>query len=390
MAGFVWFNRITIQHRQRLTTAGPTLFLGLHRNGVLDAIPYLKAVPHAAYLVSVQLHRSLLGRAVFPGIAVARDKDRDRGMTSDNVAANERCVSHLTSGKQLFLMPEGTSGLGPRHLPFKPGAAHIAAAVIRSGVPLTVIPLAIHYERAWQWQSRVEVVAGEPVTYMPGDVGLSGDSFRHLAQQIAASLERTGINVESEGELRLIEMLAYLASRETGLSYSWCLKCLESGVPRAVRESAESLTALARQSGAWTHQEVPLVLTESAVLATAKWYVIASVVAVFVITNLPPLAAGRLAGKLLADDRNVVGFWSAAVGIPTAVIWSAAVVISLVSTGHDWLAGAYALLTLAGVRLFREFRERTVALYNTLRASELRAPYLELGRRLRKYLHDRL
>lgn len=390
MAGFLWFNRITIQHRDRLTAVRPTLFLGLHRNGVLDAISYLEAVPRAAYLVSVQLHESRLGRAVFPGIAVARDKDRDRGMTADNVAANERCVSHLISGGQLFMMPEGTSGLGPRHLPFKPGAAHIAAAVLRSGVPLTVIPLAIHYERAWEWQSRVEVVAGEPVTYRPGELSASADSFSRFAQDIAVSLERTGINVESEDELRLIEMLAYLANRQTGLSYSWCLKCLESGVPRAVRESAETLTVLARKTGAWTYQGVSLVHTGPKDFAIAMWSVIAPVIAVFLATNLPPLAAGRLAGRVLPDNRNVVGFWSAAVGIPAALIWSAVVVISLIATGHNWLAAAYAFVSVIGVRLFHEFRERTVALYNTLRAPELRAPYLELGRRLCKYLHDRL
>lgn len=43
-------------------------------DGVLDGIAYLEAVPNAAYLVSIQLHRSLLGRAMFPGIAVARAK----------------------------------------------------------------------------------------------------------------------------------------------------------------------------------------------------------------------------------------------------------------------------------------------------------------------------
>ena len=142
------------------------------------------AAPCAAYMVSAQLQRSWVGRKIFPGIGVARRKDRDRAIHADNHLATQRCVSHLAAGGHLFILPEGTSSLGPRHLPFRSGALVIALEALKRGLPLHVVPVAVNYECAWEWQSRVEVVIGEPMTLTLADA-VSTDE---LAARMTAAL----------------------------------------------------------------------------------------------------------------------------------------------------------------------------------------------------------
>src|SRR5512135_1263638 len=90
--GWLAFNRIRVIGAEKVPCAGPTLFVATHRNGALDAAPYAMAAPGAIPVVSAQLHRTPLGRLLFRGIAVARAKDKARGIDANNRAAMERCV----------------------------------------------------------------------------------------------------------------------------------------------------------------------------------------------------------------------------------------------------------------------------------------------------------
>ena len=104
----------------------PVLLVGLHRNGAVDGMLYKSVFPRAVFLISRQLVRGWFGRLLFTGIPVTRDKDEDEsGSRRDNSGALALAVDHLVAGGHLFVFPEGTSDLGPRHLPFKPGAARI-------------------------------------------------------------------------------------------------------------------------------------------------------------------------------------------------------------------------------------------------------------------------
>lgn len=378
---FLCFNRVTVRHAQRLPQGGPVIYLGLHRNGALDGVVYLRAAPRAAYMLSAQLHRSALGRLLLPGIAVARRKDRSRGIVADNDEALARSVDQLASGGELFIMPEGTSTLGPRHLPFRPGAANIALAAVRRGVTVTVVPLAIHYERAWEWQSRVEIDVGEPWRLTPADAA-GEEGAEALMARIAASLEQVGVNVASEEELRLIEMLAYAATLGTPHSYAACLRHFAAAVPAGLRSEAQNLQARAQQLGAMTHQGVPLVPIGSALPYLLAWLLLAPLQAAFVLCNAPPLLAGHYASRKLADDLNVVAFWRAAVGVPAGLLWGLAAMIVLLGLGHGGPALAYLTISLAGVRMHYRFRKLGVAVHNTLRARRLRAPLLAFHRTL--------
>jgi hypothetical protein len=372
------FNRITVHDRPEIPAGRPVLYLGLHRNGALDGIPYAKVTPNAAFLVSAQLHRSTLGRFFFPGIPVSRQKDRQRGIATDNRESVSRCVDHLATGGELFIMPEGTSSLGPRHLPFKPGAARIAKAVLERGVALTVVPLAVHYECAWEWQSRVEVVLGAALQLRPEEM----PTEESLHDRFSSALVEVGINVESEEKLRLIEMLAYGATLGTDLGYAECLKRFEHGIPPHVLADVASLQEAARRGVALMHQGVPLVPIRHTFAYLIVWLLMAPLMLLFAVGNLPVLLAGAWGSRVLPDDRNVVAFWRLAVALPATALWCPLMMVGL---GYTWGPAAilaYVTVSLAGVRMAYRFRKLSVAVFNSLFTKRLRQPLLAL--------HDKL
>src|SRR5271169_596273 len=117
----VYFARIRLINPERLPRAGPVLFLGTHRNGAVDGFIYRRLLREPVFMISTQLRQNWLGRLFFQGIAVTRTKDK--GDREANGAAMRQCLDILRKGGALFVFPEGTSSLGPRHLPFKSGAA---------------------------------------------------------------------------------------------------------------------------------------------------------------------------------------------------------------------------------------------------------------------------
>lgn len=167
----LYYHRIRILHPERLPTDGPVLYLGLHRNGAVDGFVYDSLLPRAVFMISSQLRRNPLGRLYFRGIEVTREKDLKGGVSNHNLAAVQSCARHIVEGGALFMMPEGSSDLGFRHLPFQKGAARILKATLAAGAAPVVVPLGIHYEAAREWQSDIEVVVGNPIqTALPEEL----------------------------------------------------------------------------------------------------------------------------------------------------------------------------------------------------------------------------
>ena len=166
--GFIrrlYYSRITLTGKDHVPNKGPRLVLCLHRNGAVDGFIYRGAVPRLKYLVRAKLSQGIIGKVFFSGVEVNRRSDG--GNRKDHEEMVETCVQHLQAGGPLAIFPEGTSKLGPSHLPFQSGAAHIALNFLETGDPLTVLPLGIHYESPYAFRSRVEVVIGEAIRLGP-------------------------------------------------------------------------------------------------------------------------------------------------------------------------------------------------------------------------------
>jgi 1-acyl-sn-glycerol-3-phosphate acyltransferase len=367
-----YFERVTLIHAERLPRTGPVLYLGLHRNGAVDGYVYDQVLRNPVFMISTQLRKNWFARLFFEGIAVNRTKDEgDRAL---NDAALRQCLEHLRAGGELFVFPEGTSSLGPRHLPFKSGAVWLLLDYLEGGEhpPLQVIPLGIHYECPQAFRSKVEVVAGPPIsTELPPEASRI-ERLKTMKRRIQAALEEVGINVPSEERQEMIGRFAYVATLGTTRSYFKSLKTMEKAVPEKIMEEWGGLEPALRGAKLWFHQGAPLFPAGSLVLYLAALLAAGPVVLAAIALNLPAFVAGWLAGKKYPDGRNVVLLWKILAGLPAFALWAGAVALTLLLLGKFlWLA-VYLAVTCAGVKLYYRFKKLAVAVHNALRQPALR------------------
>ena len=291
----IYFQRITVTHPDWRSDEGPVLYLGLHRNGAVDGFVYHSALSGPAFMISTQLRKNWLSRLFFDGIAVTRTKDE--GDHSVNAAALRQCLDHLHAGGKLCVFPEGTSSLGPRHLPFKGGAVWLLLDYLEAGgPPLRVVPVGIHYECAWAFRAKVEVVTGPPLSLeLPPDSSRT-ERLRIMKRRVQAALEAVGINVPSDQGQETVQCLAYVATLGTPRSYFASMKALERGVPEQITAQWRALEPDLRQAGPWLHQGVPLFPVGPMALYVLALVLIGPVVAAAILLNSPGLC--RRSGTL--------------------------------------------------------------------------------------------
>jgi 1-acyl-sn-glycerol-3-phosphate acyltransferase len=349
----IYYRHVTVVRLGSIPESGPVLCVGLHRNGAVDGMVYKTVVPNATFLVSVQLLRNPIARMFFTGIPVTRAKDV--GDRSENAASITRCVDHLRANGTLFLLPEGTSDLGPRHLPFHSGASRILASARAEGVHPTVIPFAIFYRCPEGFRSDVVVVIGPAFT-----------------DDITRALEDLGVNVETAAALNRIERAAALVSGDDLAAYYPALKRLE---PRAedpaLVECSARVDELSASGALATERGVPVFSTRSPAWSIAWLAFQVPIVAVASIANAGPLAAAWIAGRRFADARNTITLWRLLIGAPVTVLWILGIIIA--SVRWIWVGPVYVIITVAGLIVYPELLARWPRFKNAMASEAARA-----------------
>jgi 1-acyl-sn-glycerol-3-phosphate acyltransferase len=379
----LYYHRVSVINPQSLPDSGPILFVALHRNGAVDGYVYKSVIPRANFLISVQLRRSLLGRVFFSGVEVARSKDRaatDASRAGDDESALHACADYVKQGGALVIMPEGSSDLGHRHLPFHKGAARILAQLAAyPELPLRVVPLGIHYEQAWTWQSDVEVVVGEPIsTALPADT-TPAMQINLLHERIVSSLEVVAVQAESAEVFAERERIAYAATRGSKRSYFAALKALEHGMPVIESLSSKLEEEIAHAPGGsrlWHHQGVPLMPMGMVWAYPLLWAVLLPVLAMTLLLNAPPLWCAWWAGKRFSDGRNTIALWRLLVGFPCLLLWAAAMFVAAVWLHALPLWFGYVAISVLGLKSVRRVLKLTISLHNWAVAPALRKPLL--------------
>lgn len=382
---YVYFQRITVIHPERLPKAGPVLFLGLHRNGAVDGFVYYQTLNQPVFMISTQLRRNWFARLFFDGIAVTRTKDE--GERNQNQDAMRQCLGHLRNGGGLFVFPEGTSSLGPRHLPFKSGAVWLLLDYLESGgPPLQVVPIGIHYECPWAFRAKVEVAVGQPIsTELPGGASRM-ELLKMMKRRVQTALEDVGINVASDEYHEQIQRLAYAATLGTPRSYFKSLKLMEHAVPEEVTKEWQELALT--NAKLWFHQGVPLFPAGPVLLYALALALISPIVLVAIVLNLPAFAAGWYAGKKFPDDRNVISLWKILAGAPVFALWAAAITLTMLLLGKIWWWLACVAITWLGLKLYYRFKKLAVAVLNGFRYPELRPKMLAFHQTLLHSMPD--
>lgn len=366
----VFFDRVTVIHPENIPKSGPVLFLALHRNGAVDGFVHHTIIPESVFMVSTQLRKNWFGRVFFSGIEVTRDRDR-KCETADNSDAVDECAAHLRAGGKLFIFPEGTSSLGPRHLPFKSGAARLIDAMLESGGPMpAIVPVGIHYECGWAFRSQVEVVFGAAL-----NLDLAGTTRRRLVvikQRIHTALEAVGANFESDSIQQTAELLAYGRKLGNGKSFFSGLKKFEQCLPPAVSAAWQDLCPALNQRRLLRHQGFPLFLDRPPWLHGLAAAIFSVPVIAAAVLNAPPLALAACAGAKLADAPNVIALWRILIGVPALLFWWLALAVATGFAGKsEWfLCGI--ILSVLGLLLSRRALKVTIAFFNAVQFQPLR------------------
>jgi 1-acyl-sn-glycerol-3-phosphate acyltransferase len=379
--GRFYFRRLRVRGAEQLPLKGPVLWLGLHRNGAVDGFAYAAALHRPlVFMLSTQLRKKLLGRIFFGGIAVARNAEE--GDRAANRAALDRCVALLGAGGELFVFPEGTSSLGPRHLPFKAGGAQLALDCLeRTGGPLAVVPVGIHYDRAWAFRSDVEIVIGAPV-----DLALSADlaplaRLKEMKRRTTAALEAVGVNFPDETAQGEAEAIATFAARRLGRARWEVLQACERGAPAGVSAAWRELDAAATAWGTARYHGVPLLPVGW--VTPARLLALVLPVGAGLALNFPPWLGAWWAARKMPDDRNVISFWKILAGLPLLALWSALVTLGCIATGAWGALLGYLALSLAAWTGYDALKRSAVETRNGLwHARALRGPTQALLRAL--------
>jgi 1-acyl-sn-glycerol-3-phosphate acyltransferase len=373
-----YFTRIQLIGRERLPKAGPILYVGLHRNGAVDGFVYKSIFRRAVFLIAAQLQKNLFSRMFFTGIPVVRDKDT--GDREINAAAMERCRRLLADGGELFIFPEGTSSLGPQHLPFKSGAARIAAEAWQQSIPLKVVPIGITYDAPSTFRSSVEVIVGEAIGAECLGSLEGQDQVAQARKVVTRALEDVGVNVDSVdyfAELRLIARMAL-----PGRHYFHAMKLCEKGIPAELHRSWKSLRTAIEGSTLKRTEAANLFSSTSPWTSLVAGILLAPFVAAAAAVNFLPFAAAYWAGKKFPDAPNVITLWRILVGAPVFFLWFVLTLSALAAVGREAWFLLFFPLTIVGWLVYQPVRQSFVAAWNGLRFPELRGKYLEFQRLL--------
>lgn len=300
----------------------------LHRNGAVDGFVYRALWPQICYTLKANLRKSLLGRVFFDGLEIVHSNDGTDA--SENRAVIARCVQVLQQGAALGIFPEGTSKLGPAHLPFRSGAARIAQLYRSERDDLCVVPCGIHYERAWAFRSRVEIVIGPPIALK------ADDSLGAIRRKFTAALEQVGADFPDAATQQLAERVAYMATLGTDHSYAKVLQQCAAGLSGEIRQSAEIWEKLSAGRRLFLHQGVPLFPLRSVTLYAVAALVLSAVVLPGLVVQCVPMGVAVLAGRVMADDTNVIALWRVLTGVPVALLWNVLLACVLLWAGAWW------------------------------------------------------
>ncbi|WP_035615467.1 1-acyl-sn-glycerol-3-phosphate acyltransferase [Haloferula sp. BvORR071] len=319
----VWFDRVIVTGS--LPKEGPLLLVSCHRNGAVDGFLLHSVHPRLEFMIAGRLVRQWWLRVFFSGIPVERPQDGK----ADNSGSMAQCLQYLQHGGALCVFPEGTSSLGPHHLPFHSGAARLALAFEEATGRLPqIVPVGLHYEDPGHFRSRVEVTIGEPL-----EVSSEGRRLVALKNAINTGLLTVGTNFEDA----LHQEIAERAASHTNGSRYHRLKAWEGSVPAELSSRWQRLRHGSREMVAEAPRSpLPLLL---APLALPGY-----------LLNAPVFMAAHVIARRLAAGPNVVALWKILAGSAAAALW-----MPLALAGSVWAWGpkgavAYAISTVLAVR----------------------------------------
>jgi len=217
---------------------GAVLMLPNHPNALLDpAVIWATSGRDVRFLAKSVLFEGPLRPFVKGSGAIPVYRKIDQGAdVSKNVEAFAAVDAALAAGDAVCLFPEGISHSSGRLEPLRTGAARMALSAQKAGVPVSLVPVGLNFERKTAFRSRATVVYGpafscadllerDPPAPSPsarfGEAGSNGPSpeaVRALTDRIAQHMRRLLVEADPKGDAALVDRVdrLYTAARQRG------------------------------------------------------------------------------------------------------------------------------------------------------------------------------
>ena len=374
---------------------GPVLYVGFHRDGAVDGWVYDIALRgRAEFLIAANLVKNPISRLFFSGIEVTRPGDG--GAAASNRKGLTRAVSRLAEGGDLFVFPEGTSTLGPAHLPFQKGAAFIAAMALRSRPDLRVVPVTVRYGSPQLWGGEAEVLTGPPLDLEDAAKGGVDGIYAAMTEALEA-LDPDFASERPQEEAEALSALLplpparglscarrFLAGLDEGPRYR-CGGCGGKGSRDALVSGAELWRQYREAArGCRTWRGAALFPKRGIVPEVLTFLASGACVAAAAALNAPAVLAGWWAGRHMPDGPNVVLLWKALAGLTVLLVAAPLLWGVLLLAGAPWAVAAHVIVTLLGCRLLDVMRRSGTRLWNF----RFRRDTMPRVRPLEEALHD--
>jgi 1-acyl-sn-glycerol-3-phosphate acyltransferase len=196
------------------------VFVSNHHNALIDPILVLtdtdcEISPIAkSTLWDIPGLRWLLDRA--GAVPIVRRKDSPDKVQSSNDATFDKIASHLATGGNILIFPEGTSHSEPKLAPLRTGAARmLVQASQRGGTPQTFQAVALEFDARDDFRSRCLVLWG-PVRRLADVAGDGEAKVKAVTAQMEEDLKELLVEGATNDERMLIARVAEMLTNDDG------------------------------------------------------------------------------------------------------------------------------------------------------------------------------
>ncbi len=217
----VFFRRVDVAHAERVAPSGPTVLVANHRNGLVDGLLLMAALPRFPRF----LGKSTLFRipVLWPFLKLAGVVPVYRAQDGAPMARNRQAFADagrlLAAGELLSLFPEGVSHDRPALQPLRTGAARIAlAAADQDGAGISTIAVALVYDDKQRFRSKALVKVGRPELVDDWVALYRRDertAVRGLTDELGARLREVGPDYRSWSDAELLALAAEVTARRS-------------------------------------------------------------------------------------------------------------------------------------------------------------------------------
>lgn len=209
----VFFRRVEVVGRDRVPADGPLIVVGNHPNSLVDPVVISTTLGRRVRFAARDgLFASPLLRPILwalGSVPIKRRQDHGGGAAVDNADAFRALHAVLADGGAFGIFPEGVSYTESELQPLKTGAARIALSALAEGVPVTIVPVGLHYRRKQRYRGRVLVQYGTPIALDAGwRARWDADpraAAHALTEHVGVALRALTINAKDFDTLRVLD-----------------------------------------------------------------------------------------------------------------------------------------------------------------------------------------